>query len=329
MVSALAAGILGGTGLIGSIVGGETQASAATSAANTQAQAALQGAQIQQQTADQALAAQLSIFGQTRSDLLPYQAVGQSAVNPLMYGLGIGGTADSGSWTVSAQGSEPTNSATIGGSGNVTLPGNSGAPAITINGTSPPAVPTGNIPPGMTYGGLLATPAAWQPTMAQLAATPGYQFNLQQGTESAQNSFAAQGLGGSGAAMKGGINYAEGLAETTYNQQFNIYQQQYQNQLASQQQQFGMLSSALGIGQNAANQTGAYGTTTGNNAANTLMAAGNAAAGGITGAANASAAGTIGSANAISSAISGGIGSLNNVASLYALSQSNMFSNAQ
>ena len=55
---------------------------------------------------------------------------------------------------------------------------------------------------------------------AQLEQTPGYQFTLQQGLESTQNSAAARGLGVSGAALKGAATYATGLADNTYQNQF-------------------------------------------------------------------------------------------------------------
>jgi hypothetical protein len=70
------------------------------------------------------------------------------------------------------------------------------------------------------------------PTQAQLEATPGYQFTLQQGLESTQNSAAARGLGNSGAALKGAATYATGLANQTYQNQFqdmNTVAQGYQN----------------------------------------------------------------------------------------------------
>ena len=125
----------------------------------------------------------------------------------------------------------------------------------------------------------------FQPTMAQLAATPGYQFTLQQGLEATQNGFAAQGLGSSGAAIKGAGQYASGLASTTYNQQL-------QNYMAQNNQTFGMLETLSGSGQNAAAQLGALG--------NQSVAAQNqltTAAGAATGA------GIVGSANALTSGI--------------------------
>lgn len=120
-------------------------------------------------------------------------------------------------------------------------------------------------------------------TLKQL---PGYQFALQQGLQATQNSFAAQGLGSSGAAMKGAANYAEGLAGETYNELFSN------------------LMSTAGLGENAAALTGQIGMGTQNSISNLL-----------TGSAAATAAGTIGSANAITGGINSAIGGITN--SLY------------
>lgn len=167
---------------------------------------------------------------------------------------------------------------------------------------------------------------SFQPTMAQLEATPGYQFAKSQGLESVQNSYAARGLGTSGAAMKGAANFATGLADSTYQNQFgnalNSYnsnattgQNAWNANAQAQQNAFSenaMLSqnayaTNLGAGQylanlgeNAAAQTGQIGATTAGNIGSAMV-----------GAANASAAGQIGTANAISgglSGIGGGIG---------------------
>lgn len=145
--------------------------------------------------------------------------------------------------------------------------------------------------PLLTSGQLTAP---FNPTIQQLQSTPGYQFTLNQGEQAVQNGAAANGLGISGAEQKGEINYAEGLAGTTF-------QQQFQNYLAQNQQTFNMLSSTASLGENAAAQTGNIGASTQNSVSNLL-----------TGAANASAAGVVGSANAISSGLnSASSGALN------------------
>ena len=126
----------------------------------------------------------------------------------------------------------------------------------------------------------------FQPTQEQLAATPGYQFDLNQGLQSVQNANAAQGLGISGAALKGAAQYATGLANNTLSTQQGIFQQNVQNVLNP-------LQSLASLGQNSAVQTGQQGIQATQNA-NALQVGG----------ANAAAAGTVGSANALSGGLS-------------------------
>ena len=110
-------------------------------------------------------------------------------------------------------------------------------------------------------------------TQANLEATPGYQFDLSQGIKSTNNALGARGLLNSGAALKGAATYATGLADNTYQNQFNIDQTQKTNA-------YNKLMGVASLGENAAAQTGAYGTqTAGEQAANTI-GAGNAAAAG-------------------------------------------------
>jgi hypothetical protein len=115
---------------------------------------------------------------------------------------------------------------------------------------------------------------------AWLQQTPGYQFNLTQGLKGVQNSAAARGLGTSGAALKGAANYATGLADSTY-------QNQFANEMAQRDARFNRLMGTAQLGQNAAAQTGAYGTQTAQNIGNNTIAGGTAAAAGVVGAGNA------------------------------------------
>jgi len=150
--------------------------------------------------------------------------------------------------------------------------------------------------------------AKFNPTMTDLAATPGYQFTLDQGLKSTQNGFAAQGLGTSGAALKGAANYAEGLAGTTY-------QQQFQNYLTQNQQIYNLLGGQTSLGENAAATTGNQGLTATGQAGNFL-----------TSGAAASAAGTIGAANSTINSLSGISSAGNNTAMMLALNNSGLFS---
>ena len=152
---------------------------------------------------------------------------------------------------------------------------------------------------GLTGTGVGGNPltapltSQFQPTMAQLEQTPGYQFSLDQGLKATQNSYAAQGLG----ALKGAANYAQGLASTTY-------QQQFQNNLSQNAQIANILQNQVNTGANSAaglSNAGIQSTALSNQAA-------------MSGAA-ASAAGTVGQANAYASGLSG----LGGAATSYAL----------
>lgn len=134
------------------------------------------------------------------------------------------------------------------------------------------------------------------PNLATISQTPGYQFNLYQGLKATQNNAAARGLGVSGAALKGAANYATGLADSTYQNQFN-------NLVSNQNNVYNRLLGQAQLGENAAANLGTQATATGNSIASNTIGAGNAAA-----------AGTIGQANAISSGLNNAAG---NVQSLY------------
>ncbi len=217
-------------------------------------------------------------------------------------------------------GFSPSLVATISG---LTQPTAAPAPAAAPPGTSADALAAYGLP-GLTYnpadyglGNGTFNPAAYglgngtfQPTQAQLEATPGYQFTRDQGLRSVQNSATARGQGISGAALKGAARYATGLADNTLKTQADIYNQNLTNargvfggnvattQGIFQQNLSNIINPLLSysqLGENAAAQTGALGSSAINAQANLL-----------TGGANAQAAGMVGSANALSS----GLGSL-------------------
>lgn len=129
-------------------------------------------------------------------------------------------------------------------------------------------------------GGGNSLISTFAPTMAQLESTPGYQFIKDQGLKSVQNSAAAKGLGSSGNALQGGVQFAEGLAGTTF-------QQQLENYLKQNQQAYNMLFAPGQLGAGAA-QANMAGTGQFNNALlSGAQGIGNTLAGGVMGAANA------------------------------------------
>ena len=104
---------------------------------------------------------------------------------------------------------------------------------------------------------------------ATLEQTPGYQFNLTQGLKAVQNSAAARGLGSSGAALKGAASYATGLADSTYQNQFN-------NAMANNNSAYNKLIGQIQVGANAGAQTGQFGTTVAGQQGANAIASGNA-----------------------------------------------------
>jgi len=109
------------------------------------------------------------------------------------------------------------------------------------------------------------------PTAAQAAATPGYQFALQQGQQAVARQQAAGGQYNSGATGKALANYTEGLASTNYQQAYNnslnAYQTNYSNNLNS-------LTAGANIGLQGTAQYNAAASNYGNQtSANTMNAA--------------------------------------------------------
>lgn len=124
---------------------------------------------------------------------------------------------------------------------------------------------------------------------AALEKTPGYQFNLAQGQKGVTNSAAARGLGTSGAALKGAATFATGLADSTYQNQFN-------NANTNQTNAYNRLKGLVDTGAQATNNTAASGTTASIQSGNAAIGAGNAnaAAANATGGAISSLANNIG-----------------------------------
>lgn len=108
---------------------------------------------------------------------------------------------------------------------------------------------------------------------------PSYQFRLQQGLNGVQQGAAAQGGLLSGATQKALNDYAQNSASQEYSNAYNRF-------TADQTNQYNRLSNIVGMGQNAAAQTGNAGLQTGQAVANNTMAAGNASAAGTVASAN-------------------------------------------
>lgn len=154
----------------------------------------------------------------------------------------------------------------------------------------------------------LLTATFTAPTEAEAAATPGYQFTLDQGLKAQQNSASARGLGSSGAAIKGAESYATGLADSTYNDVYNRDLTTFNTNQTTASNNVNRLLGIVGTGQNAAAMTGSLGAQATNGITNSLTSAGAATA-----------AGTVGSSNALTSGLTSALGGGTNSLLLSAL----------
>lgn len=136
------------------------------------------------------------------------------------------------------------------------------------------------------------------PTLAQAEQTPGYQFTLGQGTQAINENAAANGTllsGNTGVALQ---NYGQGLASTTY-------QQDYQNALNTYQANANTALQGTQLGQSSTAELGQLGQAGAQNLANVDLTGAQQQAQQLNNAAAARASGYLGSAAAWSNAAGG------------------------
>lgn len=127
------------------------------------------------------------------------------------------------------------------------------------------------------------------PTAADVMATPGYQFGLDQGQNALGRQLNARGMTNSGAQIKAAARYGTDYATTKYDNAFN-------NMQGANQQVYNQLTGAAGMGQASANNTASAGQQFGAQAGNNMQ-----------GAANAQGAAGIASGNAWANALNQGV----------------------
>jgi hypothetical protein len=119
-----------------------------------------------------------------------------------------------------------------------------------------------NIPPGgfANYGlDQYKQDVGYTPmvnTLEELQATPGYQFQLEQGLQGVNRSAAARGGLLSGANLKAINDYAQGQAATGYQAAWDRAQNAYTNAFGRNQQKFQNLQTMANNGQSAAGMQG-------------------------------------------------------------------------
>lgn len=106
-----------------------------------------------------------------------------------------------------------------------------------------------------------------QPTSAEVMATPGYQFGLEQGKNALARQMAAAGGRVSGAAIKAGTRYATDYATTKYNDAYS-----------KTQDNLNRLAALAGLGQTATAGTASAGQNSANNISALISSQGDAAA---------------------------------------------------
>lgn len=152
------------------------------------------------------------------------------------------------------------------------------------------------------------------PTLAQAEATPGYQFNLQTGTQAIDEQAAATGnlnSGNTGVALQ---KFGQGLATTTYQQAYNNALNTYGTNLAA-------AGNAVNTGLTSTAQLGQYGQAAANNLSNLYLTGGQQQASQLNNQGAAAAAGTMGQANAYANMFNGAANSITQGAILNSLSQ--------
>lgn len=144
------------------------------------------------------------------------------------------------------------------------------------------------------------------PTLADVENTPGYQFTLEQGTKAIDSNAAANGTLLSGNTGKALEDYGQGLASTTYGQD-------YQRALQTYMSNYQSLLGGTNIGLSSTGQLGQFGQEASNTTANIDLTSGNQQAAQINNAAAARASGYLSQAGVLSNMAGGMLNSFSNL----------------
>ena len=114
-------------------------------------------------------------------------------------------------------------------------------------------------------------------------ADPGYQWQMQEGTNAINNNAAASGLRLSGATQKALQRYGQGLANQTYQQAYNRFADTRNYGAQQRQDQYNRMAGLAGMGQTASQYMSNQANTQGQNLANLYGSMGANTAAGIMG----------------------------------------------
>lgn len=250
-----------------------------------QNQAAKKAAGAQTAAADKASQTQLEMFYNTQQNLAPWMGQGQLALSRLSQGLGL--------TPAPGQASYNWNGGTYNSVGD--LRAAIEANYVKESGGKDPYDPTVQSSidqwitriqqeqpqtQQMTASGVSQAPLLKPFSLADFQESPAYQFNLNEGRKAIEKSAATRGMYYAPQTLQDVAKYSQGLASNEFNNAYNQYNQNMKNV-------WDRLYALSGSGQNAAAQTGAFGTTVGGQVGENTIGAGNAQAAGAVGQANA------------------------------------------
>jgi len=275
LVGTTTALIIGGIAAAGSsVASGAIASRAAGKAAKTQAEAAQYATDIQHEQ-----------WLREQENVAPWLATGQSALNALSYGMGLGTLTPTTNTIADPNAAKrtqlqqqlaeiqavPDGGAWKGMSKQVAL----AATQQALDALTPP--PQGSTSWTMQQGGQSPIPGLQSGdllrdfSMADFEEDPGYQFRLAEGQKGIDRSLAAKGGALSGGAVKASIRYNSGMAAQEYANAFNRYQIEQGNK-------YNRLAGLAGVGQQATQQLNQSGQNYANNVGNLATDAANARA---------------------------------------------------
>jgi hypothetical protein len=221
--------------------------------------------------ANNSTAAQQQEFNTITQQETPYMESGYGALGDLNYLLGVSPT--------TATGQNPNQN------GSVSTPYS--VPGLGMGALGGSGIPIGSTSTGSQYQPTTSSAAGGFGSLVQPFTTadwqqlsPMYNFELQQGEQGVLNADNTTIGAMSGASLKDLISFNQGTANQSFNNAYNMYQQQQGNI-------YNRLYSLAGLGQTSAANTGQQGTTLAGNIGQSEIAAGNAIGSGISSGANA------------------------------------------
>jgi hypothetical protein len=257
------------------VVGGAMQANASKKAAGAQSR-----------SADAATAAQMDMYFQSRDDLAPWRNQGQLALDQIGQLTGVQSTDPNlrkPTREDAARIAEEGHRNSFGGKG-YTADSNQNLIAAAEQRAYDQLMAEYNAKvaaqPKTQQLDPMTAPLTRPFSLADFQESPNYQFNLQQGQKAIEKASAARGMFYAPQTLQDISKFSQGMASNEFMNSYNMFNQ-------NQKSIWDRLYAMSGGGQNAAAQTGAFGTQVGGQVGNNITGGGNAQAAGIIGQGNA------------------------------------------